>query len=196
MWVDDPHFNPSFHVRHTALPHPGGDEELKRLAGRVFSQSLDRSRPLWELWLVEGLEGERFALLSKTHHAARGRHLGRRHRNGAVGHLVQSSSGRPTRARVDSAAAAVRRATVGRRVDGAGHRPNGICAGSPGRTARAATTRRATSAHSPALSCSGVGCSLEARDIGRRREARDLDLRRLTYTSFPRPRGVGNHAEA
>ena len=69
VWVDDPHFNVSFHIRHTALPKPGGDVELKRLAGRVFSQALDRSRPLWELWLVEGLSGDRFALLSKTHHA-------------------------------------------------------------------------------------------------------------------------------
>jgi diacylglycerol O-acyltransferase len=69
VWVDDPHFNVRFHVRHTALPHPGGDEQLKRLAGRVFSQALDRSRPLWELWLVDGLSDDRFALLSKTHHA-------------------------------------------------------------------------------------------------------------------------------
>ncbi|HEY2260448.1 MAG TPA: wax ester/triacylglycerol synthase family O-acyltransferase [Solirubrobacteraceae bacterium] len=69
VWVDDPHFNVNFHVRHTALPRPGGDEQLKRLAGRVFSQSLDRSRPLWELWLVEGLADDRFAILSKTHHA-------------------------------------------------------------------------------------------------------------------------------
>ncbi len=69
VWVDDPHFNAAFHVRHTALPKPGGEDELKRLAGRVFSQSLDRSKPLWELWLVEGLEDRRFALLTKTHHA-------------------------------------------------------------------------------------------------------------------------------
>jgi diacylglycerol O-acyltransferase len=69
VWVDDPHFNPNFHVRHTALPPPGSEDNLKRLAGRVFSQALDRDRPLWELWLVEGLEGNRFALLSKTHHA-------------------------------------------------------------------------------------------------------------------------------
>ena len=69
VWVDDPHFGVHYHVRHTALPRPGGDDELKRLAGRVFSQALDRSRPLWELWLVEGLAGGRFALLSKTHHA-------------------------------------------------------------------------------------------------------------------------------
>ncbi len=69
VWVDDPHFNVAFHIRHAALPAPGGDEELARLAGRVFSQVLDRSRPLWELWLVEGLSGNRFALLSKAHHA-------------------------------------------------------------------------------------------------------------------------------
>jgi WS/DGAT/MGAT family acyltransferase len=69
VWVDDPHFNVAFHVRHTALPRPGGERQLKRLAGRVFSQALDRSRPLWELWLVEGLADDRFALLSKTHHA-------------------------------------------------------------------------------------------------------------------------------
>lgn len=69
VWVDDPYFNVNFHVRHTALPQPGGDQQLKRLAGRVFSQALDRNRPLWELWLVEGLADERFALLSKTHHA-------------------------------------------------------------------------------------------------------------------------------
>ncbi len=69
VWVDDPHFKLSYHVRHAALPRPGGEGELKRLAGRVFSQALDRGRPLWELWLVEGLAGGRFAVLSKTHHA-------------------------------------------------------------------------------------------------------------------------------
>ncbi len=68
-WVDDPHFQLTYHVRHTALPRPGGDAQLKRLAGRVFSQALDRSRPLWELWLVEGLADGRFAILTKTHHA-------------------------------------------------------------------------------------------------------------------------------
>jgi WS/DGAT/MGAT family acyltransferase len=69
VWVDDPHFQITYHVRHTALPRPGGDLELRRLAGRVVSQALDRARPLWELWLVEGLVGGRFAALSKTHHA-------------------------------------------------------------------------------------------------------------------------------
>ncbi|MFL5839414.1 MAG: WS/DGAT/MGAT family O-acyltransferase [Thermoleophilaceae bacterium] len=68
-WVDDPAFNISYHVRATALPPPGGEEELRTLAGRVFSQRLDRDKPLWEIWLVEGLEANRFAMLSKTHHA-------------------------------------------------------------------------------------------------------------------------------
>jgi diacylglycerol O-acyltransferase / wax synthase len=68
-WVDDPHLNLRYHVRHTALPSPGSEEQLKALAGRVFSQRLDRDKPLWEIWLAEGLEGGRFALLAKTHHA-------------------------------------------------------------------------------------------------------------------------------
>ena len=69
VWVDDPHLNLRYHVRSTALPSPGSEEQLKALAGRVFSQQLDRDKPLWEVWLVEGLEDDRFALLSKTHHA-------------------------------------------------------------------------------------------------------------------------------
>ncbi|HEU0023718.1 MAG TPA: wax ester/triacylglycerol synthase family O-acyltransferase [Thermoleophilaceae bacterium] len=68
-WVDDPHLNLRYHVRVTALPSPGSEGQLMDLAGRVFSQQLDRDKPLWELWLVEGLEGDRFALLAKTHHA-------------------------------------------------------------------------------------------------------------------------------
>jgi diacylglycerol O-acyltransferase / wax synthase len=69
FWVDDPSFNLDYHVGHTALPKPGSDEQLRHLVGRIFSQRLDRSKPLWELWVVEGLEGGRFALISKTHHA-------------------------------------------------------------------------------------------------------------------------------
>jgi diacylglycerol O-acyltransferase len=90
VWVDDPHFNLRYHVRATALPPPGSEEQLKHLASRVFAQQLDRTKPLWEIWLVEGLgrkdgatapesaagngdqsdeEKPRFALLSKTHHA-------------------------------------------------------------------------------------------------------------------------------
>jgi diacylglycerol O-acyltransferase / wax synthase len=69
MWIDDPCFNLDYHVRHTALPKPGNREQLRNLASRVFSQQLDRSKPLWEMWLVEGMEDDRFAVISKTHHA-------------------------------------------------------------------------------------------------------------------------------
>src|SRR3954454_14783991 len=69
LWADDPSFNLEYHLRHTALPDPGTEEQLQRLAARIFSQQLDRSKPLWETWLVEGLEENRFALISKTHHA-------------------------------------------------------------------------------------------------------------------------------
>ena len=69
LWIDDPSFNLEYHVRHTALPHPGSEEQLLRLAARIFSQQLDRSKPLWEMWMVEGLEDGGFALISKTHHA-------------------------------------------------------------------------------------------------------------------------------
>jgi diacylglycerol O-acyltransferase / wax synthase len=69
FWIDDPRFNIEYHVRHTALPAPGSVEQLRALAGRIFSQRLDRSKPLWEVWLVQGLEDGRFALISKTHHA-------------------------------------------------------------------------------------------------------------------------------
>ncbi|HEX4186942.1 MAG TPA: wax ester/triacylglycerol synthase family O-acyltransferase [Solirubrobacteraceae bacterium] len=69
VWTDDPHFNPRYHIRHTALPRPADDEALKRLAGRLFSQRLDRSKPLWEIWLVQNMSGGRFALIAKTHHA-------------------------------------------------------------------------------------------------------------------------------
>jgi WS/DGAT/MGAT family acyltransferase len=71
VWIDESQFDLEYHVRHTALPAPGGEEELRRLAGRLFSQALDRDKPLWEMWLVEGLGGagnERFAIISKTHH--------------------------------------------------------------------------------------------------------------------------------
>lgn len=68
VWVDDNRFNLDYHVRHTALPRPGDEEALKRLAGRIVSQQLDRGKPLWELWAVEGLDGGRFALISKSHH--------------------------------------------------------------------------------------------------------------------------------
>jgi diacylglycerol O-acyltransferase len=69
LWVDDPCFNLEYHVRHSSLPAPGTEEQLRKMAGRVFSQQLDRTKPLWEMWLVQGLKRNRFALISKTHHA-------------------------------------------------------------------------------------------------------------------------------
>ena len=75
LWVDDPSFNLEFHVRQTALPRPGAEGQLMRLAARIFSQQLDRTKPLWEMWMIEGVEpatpdgARRFALISKTHHA-------------------------------------------------------------------------------------------------------------------------------
>jgi WS/DGAT/MGAT family acyltransferase len=68
VWVDDDRFNLEYHVRHTALPAPGDERRLKRLAGRILSQKLDRGKPLWEMWVVEGVEGGRFALIVKAHH--------------------------------------------------------------------------------------------------------------------------------
>lgn len=67
-WIDDPHLHLDYHVRHTSLPEPGSEEQLRILAARIFSQALDRSKPLWELWLVEGLKGGRFAIVGKSHH--------------------------------------------------------------------------------------------------------------------------------
>ncbi len=68
VWVDDPHFDLGYHLRHTALPGPGDDAQFCRMMGRLMSQPLDRQRPLWELWLVEGLTGGRWALVFKVHH--------------------------------------------------------------------------------------------------------------------------------
>ena len=68
VWVDDASFNLHYHMRHTRLPLPGNERQLKRLCGRIVSQQLDRGKPLWEMWLVEGLEGDRFALVTKVHH--------------------------------------------------------------------------------------------------------------------------------
>jgi diacylglycerol O-acyltransferase len=67
-WIDDPHFSLDYHIRHTAIPAPGSEEQLRQMASRVFSQHLDRDKPLWELWTVEGLTEGRWALLSKVHH--------------------------------------------------------------------------------------------------------------------------------
>ena len=68
VWVDDPHFNIGYHLRHSAVPAPGSETQLRATAARVFSQHLDRSKPLWEIWMVQGLDEDRWALLSKVHH--------------------------------------------------------------------------------------------------------------------------------
>jgi WS/DGAT/MGAT family acyltransferase len=72
VWVDDENFNLQYHVRHTHLPVPGDERLLKRLCGRIASQRLDPERPLWELWVVEGLEGERCAVVAKAHESVTG----------------------------------------------------------------------------------------------------------------------------
>ncbi len=69
VWVDDPDFDVAYHVRRSALPKPGTDAQLRDLAGRLQSRQLDRNRPLWEIYLVEGLENGRVAIITKTHHA-------------------------------------------------------------------------------------------------------------------------------
>jgi WS/DGAT/MGAT family acyltransferase len=69
VWVDDPGFELDYHVRRSALPAPGTDAQLRELVGRLMSRQLDRARPLWEIYLVEGLEGDRFAIVTKIHHA-------------------------------------------------------------------------------------------------------------------------------
>lgn len=68
VWIDDDRFNIFYHIRHTALPRPGEIRQLKRLCGRILSQQLDVTKPLWEIWVVEGVEGGRFALIAKAHH--------------------------------------------------------------------------------------------------------------------------------
>lgn len=68
IWIDDAGFDLDYHLRHVALPKPGSIGALQELTGRLLSRHLDRSRPLWQLWIVEGVEGDRFALVSKVHH--------------------------------------------------------------------------------------------------------------------------------
>ncbi len=69
VWIDDRHFDIGYHIRHLSLPRPGALDQLKELAGRILSRHLDRSRALWEVWVIEGLEGgEQFAVVNKIHH--------------------------------------------------------------------------------------------------------------------------------
>src|SRR5947209_7736187 len=68
VWVEDPHFHLAYHLRHSALPAPGDEMTLRKTAARIFAQPLDRDKPLWEIWMIEGLSDNRWALLSKVHH--------------------------------------------------------------------------------------------------------------------------------
>jgi diacylglycerol O-acyltransferase / wax synthase len=68
VWVDDPSFKIEYHVRHVGLPRPGDERQLKRLVGLLMSQKFDPGKPLWEMWVIEGLEGGRFAILARCHH--------------------------------------------------------------------------------------------------------------------------------
>ena len=108
FWVDDPAFNIDYHVRHSALPSPGSEEQLRNMAARVFSQQLDRTKPLWELWMVQGLTRKRFAFVTKTHHALVDGVSGRRHRDRAVRRQAGARA-RRGRATTGSRARALRR---------------------------------------------------------------------------------------
>ena len=68
VWVDDQHFALDYHLRHSSLPRPGTESQLKDLAGRIVSAPLDRNKPLWELWVIEGIDDDRFAIIAKIHH--------------------------------------------------------------------------------------------------------------------------------
>ena len=159
MWTDDPHFNPYYHIRHTALPRPADEAALKRLAGRVFSQRLDRSKPLWEIWLVQSHVRRPLRADREDPPRARGRDLGRGHHHRAVR--------RRPRTRADGAAVAVeRQAAAGlgeaarRGADGAHDRPRRDGAGRPRAAARARAAprprSRTGSAASAATTFSGI----------------------------------------
>ena len=112
FWVDDPSFNLDYHVRHTALPKPGSDEQLRQLVGRIFSQRLDRSKPLWEVWLVQGLDGRPVRADLEDPPRAGGRRRRRGHRHGAV-RCPADAAGAARGPRLDPLAGAVRRGARG-----------------------------------------------------------------------------------
>ena len=99
VWIDDPSFNLEYHVRHTALPAPGQWEQLQDLTARIFSQQLDRSKPLWEMWLIEGLRGRPLRADHQDPPLADRRHRGRRSGDGAVRPLARPAADRRLRAR-------------------------------------------------------------------------------------------------
>ena len=99
LWTDDPHFNPRYHIRHTALPRPADEAALKQLAGRLFSQRLDRSKPLWEIWLVQRMAGRAVRADRQDPPRARGRDLRCGHHDRPVRHLARARRHRPGRRR-------------------------------------------------------------------------------------------------
>ena len=124
LWIDDPSFSLEYHVRHTALPHPGSEEQLLLLAGRIFSQQLDRSKPLWEMWMVEGLDGRGLRAHHQDPSRAHRRDRGRRHRPGHLRPRPGPGRGPPPRRGVAAAPRADRGAAAGLGHDGPGaHRP-------------------------------------------------------------------------
>jgi hypothetical protein len=129
IWVDDPHFNIRYHLRHTSLPVPGDERHLKRVVGRILSQKLDRAKPLWEFWVVEGLADDRFAVIVKVHRTLAGTDV-------ATELLTKFGSANPEYVPPDPPAAWVPRDAPGParlRFDNILHR-----AGAPGRALRSA----------------------------------------------------------
>ena len=123
LWVDDPSFNLGYHVRHTALPAPGSVEQLRLLVGRIFSQRLDRSKPLWELWIVEGFESDKFVMVNKNPPRAGGRSVGGRPDHRALRHGEGGHGRRPARPRLEPRARAQRRRPCGEGRRRAGRYP-------------------------------------------------------------------------
>ena len=121
-WVDDPHLNLRYHVRSTALPSPGTEEQLRALAGRVFSQQLDRDKPLWEIWLVEGPRGRPLRAAREDPPRAGRRHLRRGHRDRALRRLGRARRAARPRQPLASAPAALPRPAARRGAGGARHR--------------------------------------------------------------------------
>ena len=156
VWIDDPNFNLEYHVRHTALPTPGEPEQLRSLTARIFSQQLDRSKPLWEMWLIEGLKDDRFALISKTHHSLIDGIAGDRPGDGAVRPQPGPAADQALRARL-APAPRTGHAGVGRgRPEGSGARRDRAGGGRPAtrwRTPIARWRARARRRRASARSC-------------------------------------------
>ena len=122
FWVDDPHFHLAYHVRHSALPAPGSEEQLRNIAGRLFSQALDRSKPLWELWLIQGLEQEPVRAGDQDPPRAGRRRLRRRHRHRPVRRQARAGADR-ARPRLGAAALPLLRRACGPRRAPSSARP-------------------------------------------------------------------------